>query len=110
MKPSTPGRFRDLHLLLDRQKQFEQSEETSMRISTGELEQARMEMEQNYQQQVWKKQHKVQSFLGIRVSALSNYGMLLVMGAVYFWLKYGTIDPFPQSPPRFTLTQWFKET
>lgn len=109
MKPSPPGRFRDLHLLIDRQRQIEQDEEASIRLSSAELEQARAEMEQNYQHQIWKKQHKVQSFFGIRVSALSNYGMLLVMGAVYFWFKYGAIQPFPQSPPRFTLTQWLKE-
>lgn len=109
MKVSPPGRFRDLHLLLDRQKQIEQDETPSIRLSAAELSQARAEMEQNYQYQIWKKQHKVQSFLGIRVSALSNYGMLLVMGAAYIWLKYGSIEPFTQAAPRFTITQWFKE-
>ena len=96
-------------MLLDRQKQVEHSEVSNTKFSPSELERARLEMEQNYQHQLWKKKHKVQSLLGIRLSAISNYGMILVMGAVYFWLKYGTLDPFTQTPPRFSVTQWFKE-
>jgi len=108
MKPSPPGRFRDLHLLLDRQKQAEQDEAPSLRLSPVDLEKARLEMERNYQHQIWKKEHKLQSFFGVRLTAMSNYGMLLVMGAVYFWIKYGSIDPFPASPPRFTVTKWLQ--
>jgi hypothetical protein len=109
VKPSPPGRFRNLHLLLDRQKQAEAREENAIRLSAGDLNRARQEMEQNYENQQWKKKHKIQSVLGIRLSPISTYGMVLVFGAVYTWLKYGTIEPFPTNPPRFTITQWFKE-
>jgi len=109
MKPSPPGRFKDLHLLLDRQKQAEQSEDVELKVTPAELDQARVEMEQNYQDQLWKKQHRIQSFFGIRLTPIAIYGMILVFGAAYFWLKYGTLGPFPQAPPRFTVTQWLKE-
>lgn len=110
MKPSPPGRFRNLHLLLDRQNQVAQREEDAMLLSPSELSHARQEMEQNYQHQQWKKKHKIQGLLGIRLSPLAVYGMVLVFGAVYIWFKYGTIEPFQANPPRFTITQWLKES
>lgn len=108
MKLSPPGRFRNLHLLVDRQKQVEQNEE-DMRLSPAELESARLEMEQNYQHQLWKNKHRIQSFLGVRLTTLSTYGMVLTAFAAYFYLKYGTIDPSTEPSPKVSITQWLKE-
>jgi hypothetical protein len=109
MKPSPPGRFRDLHLLIDEEKRAERAHEQGMYISPQALEGARQEMEANYEHMVWKKEHKIQGLLGIRLSPLAVYGMILVIGAAYIWFKYGTIEPFPKSQPNFTITQWLRE-
>jgi hypothetical protein len=108
MKASNPSRFRDLHLLVDRGKQAEQYQEDGMHLSPAALEQARIEMEQNYQAQEWRKQHKLQAALGIRWTGLATFGMVLCLGGFYALIKYGTIEPYPPTPPRFVLTQWLK--